>query len=517
MNAFIRAISLLVSSTAEFLKILEEKDELVRIGKEVDARNFELSSVIRKVEEDLGKAVLFEKVKGYTDIRVMANVYGSMYRIALGLGLEPTQDEIKTLSKLSRSGGGGMAGCTRKSFLMSEIERASAVKVHDAILAAEKNRARYPIQQVKTSAAKDVVLKSDINISKSLPVVWHCMEDRGPFITPGVWISKDPDTGQYGMGVFRGQVTPDTYGPNRTGALFSAHSDTLKRLLRYEEKGEDMPIAIVFGAQPTIQIAAVYAAMTGVDEIQVSGALDGKGMEMVQCETIDMLVPASSEIVLEGKMLANKRIEEGPMAEFTDYCREERAPKPVFECRAITYRRNPVYHTLMSGMSDEHRTLSAIVGWGWEGRVLQKLKQEFPTVKDAAFNAGSDLFHLVVSIDKKRENDDLRLLYYIMGLDISVFAKYVTIVDEDIDVHNPDQIEWARCMRAGEPEDFITFQPLRTHNLDPVGVMAGPPEHQRLLTSKLGILATQKVGDKYRRPGPPDEVLSKVKLEEYMA
>ena len=507
----------LVSSAGEFLELLEKKGELVRIGKEVSPLNFELPSVIRKVEEELGKAVLFERVSGFPGFKVMANVYGSMYRIALGLDLEPSPAEVKTLSKLSRSGAGGMAGCTRKSFLMSEVERASVVKVHDAIFAAEKDRAKYPVQEVKTSPVKDVVIKSEVNISKTIPVVWHCVEDRGPFITPGVWISKDPDTGQYGMGVFRGQVTPDTYGPNRTGGLFSAHSDTLKRLLRYEEKGEDMPLAICFGAQPAIQVAAIYAAMTGVDEFQVAGALNGKGIEMVKCDTIDLMVPASAEVVLEGRMLANERHEEGPMAEFTDYCREERAPKPVFECSAITHRRNPIYHTLMSGMSDEHRTLSGIVGWGWEGRVLQKLKQEFPTVKDVSFNAGSDLFHLVVPLDKKRENDDLRLLYYIMGLDISVFAKYVTIVDEDIDVHNPDQVEWARCMRAGEPDDFVTFLPLRTHNLDPMGVMAGPPAHQRLLTSKLGILATQKVGEKYRRPGPPDQVLNKVDLKDYIS
>ncbi|MDA4131092.1 MAG: UbiD family decarboxylase [Thaumarchaeota archaeon] len=124
-----------------------------------------------------------------------------------------------------------------------------------------------------------------------------------------------------------------------------------------------MPIAICFGVEPVIQVAAVYAAMTGINEFQIAGAL-----------------------------------------------------------------------------KESSRTLSIIVGWGREGRVLKKLRQEFPTVKDVAYNARSDLFHLVVSMEKKRQGDDLRLLYYIMGLDISVFAKYVTIVDEDIDVHNPDQV-----------------------------------------------------------------------------
>lgn len=496
---------------------MEEKQELVRIPREVDPRNFELSAVIRKVEEETGKAVLFEKVRGFPGKRVMANLYGTMYRIALGLNLEPTQEESKTLSRLSRGSPGGMAGCTRKSYLMDERERASAVKVHDAITHAEINRGKYPTKQVKTSPVKDVVVKSDVNISKTLPVVWHCVEDRGPFITPGVWVSKDPDTGAYGIGVFRAQVTPDTYGPNRTGALFSAHSDTLKRLLRYEERNEAMPIAICIGAEPVIQVAAVYAAATGVEELPIAGALKGQGIEMVPCETIDLMVPANCEAVLEGKMLANMRHEEGPMAEFTDYCREERAPKPVFECSAITHRSDLIYHTLMSGMSDEHRTLSIVVGWGWEGRVLQDLRREFPTVKAVANSAGSDLFHLIVSMEKKREGDDRRLLYYIMGLDIAVLYKYVTIVDDDIDVYNPDQVEWARCMRAGEPDDFVAFSQMYTHNLDPMGIMSGPPAHQRLLTSKLGILATQKVGDRYRRPGPPDEVLEKVKLQDYIS
>lgn len=104
-----------------------------------------------------------------------------------------------------------------------------------------------------------------------------------------------------------------------------------------------------------------------------------------------MPVPATAEIVGEGVVLPNVRAAEGPMAEFTDY-REERALKPVFEARAITFRNRPIYHSIMSGMSDEHRTLAAMVGWGWERRVLEKLRKEFPTVKAVANNLGSDLF-----------------------------------------------------------------------------------------------------------------------------
>jgi 2,5-furandicarboxylate decarboxylase 1 len=499
----------------EFLAVLEREGELLRVRREVEPRNFELAAVVRKAEEETGQAVLFERVADYPRMRATANLYGTLCRIALGLGLAPTAEETRTLSRQSRGGPGGMAGCTRASHLMSERERASAVKIRAALERAVADAGRFAPDRVAKSPAQDVVVREDVDILRELPVVWHCMEDRGPFITPGVWVTRDPDTGAYGMGVFRGQVTPETYGPNRMGALFSAHSDTLKRLLRYEEKGQDVPTAIMLGPEPAVQIAAVHASPTGVDEFGVAGALRGSPLPVVSCQTIDLLVPANCEIVLEGRILAGARQEEGPMAEFTDYYREERAPKPVFEVSAITYRRDPIYQTLMSGMSDEHRTLSAIVGWGWEGRVLQKLQREFPTVRAVANNIGSDLFHLVVSMEKRREGDDRRLLHYIMGLDISVFYKYITIVDDDIDVYNPDQVEWARCMRTGRPDDFAVFHDAYTHNLDPMGIMVGPPAHQRLVTSKLGILATRPIGETYRRPGPPDEVLAKVRLDEY--
>lgn len=499
----------------EFLRLLEKEGELLRVRREVDPRGFELAAVVRKAEEETGQAVLFERVAGYPRMRAMANLYGSLYRIALGLGLAPTDEEVRALGGQSRGGPGGMGGCTRTSYLMTGRDRAAAVKLRDALARAQAESPRWPSERVASSAVQDVVVRDGLDITGHLPVVWHCMEDRGPFITPGVWVTRDPDTGAYGMGVFRGQVTPDTYGPNRMGALFSAHSDTLKRLLRHEELGRDMETAIVIGPEPSVQIAAVYASPTGVDEFGVAGALRGGPLPVVRCRTIDLLVPANAEIVLEGRMLAGVRQEEGPMAEFTDYYREERAPKPVFEITAITYRRDPIYHTLMSGMSDEHRTLSAVVGWGWEGRVLQKLRQEFPTVRAVANNIGSDLFHLVVAMEKRREGDDRRLLHYIMGLDISVFYKFITIVDDDIDVYNPDQVEWARCMRTGRPDDYVVFHDAYTHNLDPMGVMVGPPAHQRLVTSKLGILATRPIGEPYRRPGPPDEVLGKVRLDEY--
>ncbi len=503
-----------INSVRDLLTKLEEKGELFRVWREVDPRTFEVPAIIRRVEEERGQAVLFEKLKSY-DLSLASNIYGSAHRCAIALDLEPTQREVGLYRNDSRGSGVGMAGCTRHSYRMDAYERACIVKLRIALENALERCGEFPIKTVSTSPAKQVILKNNVDILKTLPILWHCAEDAGPFITSGVWITKDPETGRYGMGIFRSQVTPDTYGPNRMGALFSVHSDTHDRLLKYEAVGEPMEAAVVIAAEPAVQICATYAAPRGVDEFELAGALKGSSIEMVKCETVDLLVPASAEIVIEGVVLPNVRMAEGPMAEFTDYYREERAPKPVFEARAITYREKPIYHTIMSGMSDEHRTLAAMVGWGWERRVLEKLRKEFPTVKAVANNLGSDLFHLVVSMKKLREGDDRRLLYYIMGLDISVFYKYVTIVDDDIDVYNPDHVEWARCMRAGTPGSYIIFTDMYTHNLDPMGRMTGPPEHQRLTATKLGILATHKVGEVYRRPGPPDEVLNSIRLEDY--
>jgi len=503
-----------VNSLRDFLAKLSERGELFRVRKEVDPTTFEVPAIIRHVEEERGQAVFFERLKGY-DVAIASNVYGSVSRCAMALDLEPSQREIELYKNDSRGSGVGMAGCTRRSYRLDAYERACIVKMRMALENALERSGEFPIKTVSSSPFKQVILKNGVDILKTIPIIWHCAEDAGPFITAGVWITKDPETGRYGMEIFRSQVTPETYGPNRMGALFSVHSDTHDRLLRYEMRDEPMQAAVVIAAEPAVQMCAAYAAPRGVDEFELAGALKGSSIEMVKCETVDLLVPASAEIVIEGVVLPNVRMAEGPMAEFTDYYREERAPKPVFEARAITYRERPIYHTIMSGMSDEHRTLSALVGWGWERRVLEKLRKEFPTVKAVANNLGSDLFHLVVSMKKLREGDDRRLLYYIMGLDISVFYKYVTIVDDDIDVYNPDQVEWARCMRAGTPDSYVIFPDMYTHNLDPMGRLTGPPAHQRLTVTKLGILATHRVGEVYRRPGPPDEVLQSIRLEDY--
>ncbi|GBC68824.1 3-octaprenyl-4-hydroxybenzoate carboxy-lyase [archaeon HR01] len=503
-----------ISSVRELLEELDKRGDVFRVKREVDPRSFQVPAIVRRVEEETGQAVYFERLKGY-GMSLASNLYGSVSRCALALGIEPTAEEVARYRNDSRGSGAGMAGCTRYSFGMTDYERACVIKLRNAFEEGLKRASEFPVKTVSYSPIKEVILREDVDILKTIPVIWHCAEDAGPFFTSGIWITKDPDTGQYGMGIFRSQVTPESYGPNRAGVLFSVHSDTYGRLLRYESRGEPMEAAVVFASEPAVQLSAAFAAPKGVDEFELAGALKGSPVEMVKCETVDLLVPANAEIVVEGVVLPNVRMAEGPMAEFTDYYREEKAPKPVFEARAITFRRNPIYHTIMSGMSDEHRTLSAIVGWGWERRVLEKLRKEFPTVKAVANNLGSDLFHLVVSMRKEREGDDKRLLHYIMGLDISVFYKYVTIVDDDIDVYNPDQVEWARCMRAGTPDSYIIFHDMHTHNLDPMGRISGPPAQQRLTVTKLGILATHKVGERYRRPGPPDDVLEAVRLKDY--
>lgn len=498
-----------MNDVREFLSVLEEKGELVRIKQKVDPRNFELSAVIRQVEDTTGQAVLFENVDGYK-VRVMSNLYGSLYRRALALGLEPTPDEIKRYRSDSRGSGAAMAGFTKRSFALTERDRASAIKLREAVERAEQHHGKFKTKTVSSSPVKEIVIQDCVDMLRTIPVVRHCVEDAGPFMTAGVGITKDPYTGTYNMGIFRNQTTHEDH-PNRVGIIFSVHSDTYRHLMEYEKQDKAMEIAMVFGSEPAVQTAAAYSAIKGVSELELAGAMKGSPIEMVKCETIDLQVPANAEIVLEGQVVPHLRLPEGPMAEFADYCREETSAKPVFEVKAITMRKDAIYHTIMSGMSAEHTTLAMMVGWGWEKRLLTKLRKEFPTVKAVSFNQGSVLFHIVVSLEKRGEGDDRRLLFYIMSLDEAVFAKYVTIVDDDIDVYNADQVEWARCTRAGRPEDYVIFTGMQTHNLDPMGIVTGPPTNLYLTVSKLGILATWKGKERYKRPGPPPDILDRAK------
>ncbi|MDP2727176.1 MAG: UbiD family decarboxylase [Dehalococcoidia bacterium] len=491
----------------QFVEALEKCGELIRIHSEVDPHNFEVSALMRHEEDGPNRAMLFEKLKGY-QMAVVAHPYASIKRLAIALGIEPTSEDVERYRRDPAGSAGGWAGCTVDAYTWTDEERAMAIMVKDTILRAdeEASRGKYIPQIVASGTCQEVVITKDIDVRATLPTPWLCEKDAAPFITPGVLVKRDPDTGILDIGIHRNQVAYKNYGKDKIGVLLSDHSDGFRIQQKYEARGERCEVALCLGPEPSVQIMAAYTSphlllSPAYSEFAGAGALVGEPVKMVKCKTVDLEAPASTEIVVEGYIPANERIEEGPMAEYPDYY-SQTGPLTFIQVTAITHRLDPLYHALMSGGSREHLTLGGITSIGFAQNVLVKVRRLFPTVKDVAFAGGSRLSHLVVSLKKRYEGEERSLLHYLVG---TSYHRYITIVDDDIDPHDDEMVEWARNTRAGHnADDFVIFPRSRTHNLD-------PEQDKDRLGTKLGILATVPFGEKYERSGPPQSMLEQTR------
>ena len=188
--------------------------------------------------------------------------------------------------------------------------------------------------------------------------------------------------------------------------------------------------------------------------------------------------------------------------EFTDYSGTVVEAIPYINVTAITYRNNAIFHTCMSGNSEEHRNGCIWAYFGYEQMALEQVKKQFHHVQDIGVHAGSHGFHAVVSLKKTYEGEDRQLLHHLLA---TQYFKYITIVDDDVDPHNSEQVEWAKACRAGKsPDDFIVAPLLPTWEMDPE-----IDKHWRV--TKLGILATRPIEETYEVPAPDAAMMEKMR------
>ncbi|MBI2848900.1 MAG: UbiD family decarboxylase [Chloroflexi bacterium] len=494
----------------EFMDQLEERGELLRIRREVDPNNFEIPAYIRQCEDGVNKAILFEKVKGYPGVSVVANLFGSIRRCAIGCAVRETPEDVERYGQDPHCGPGGMGGNTQDPNLgwaTPAEDRAALMLVRQKILAAEqavKEGARFT-KIVPTGPCKEVIITKDIDLMGTLPMPWLCEKDAAPFINPGILVQKDPNTGVLNLGCRRHQVG-GPYGKDKIGAFVINTTDGGKIVEKWEDLGKPGEVALCLGVDPAVEVMGCYNTThfmwsDPASEYEMVGAMMGRTIELVKCETVDILVPATTEIVIEGIMPPGERILEGPMSEFTDVYTWRRH-LPYIQITAITHRKNPSVHVLLSGRSREHCTLSLLATpFGTEQRILARARPHFPTVKDIAIYAGSQNFHLVASLKKRFEGEDKLLLYWLMS---NTFHKYVTIVDDDVEPHNSEMVEWARATRAGaNADDFLVFPKTHTWEMDP------EIDNDKMVT-RLGILATLPYGQAFQRSGPPMAMVEKI-------
>ncbi|MCW2676465.1 MAG: 3-octaprenyl-4-hydroxybenzoate carboxy-lyase [Modestobacter sp.] len=300
------------------------------------------------------------------------------------------------------------------------------------------------------------VMHRDVDLTRLLPIPTHNEHDHGAYITAGLLITRHPDTGVQNVAIHRLQVS----GPDRLGALLLPRH-TLAFFQEQEAAGRDLDVAVVIGVDPLTLMASQAIVPIGHDELEISGALRGSALPVARCLTSEVRVPADAEIVLEGRLLRNVREPEGPFGEFPQYY-GERALRHVIQVSAVTHRDLPLFHTIVGG-SMEHLLLGGIPR---EASFLSHLRRTFPSVRDVHLSRGGTCrYHLAVQIDKRSEGEAKNVILGALAVHYDV--KHVTVVDTDVDVHDPTEVEWAVATRFQADRDLVVVAGTQGSKLDP--------------------------------------------------
>ena len=343
----------------------------------------------------------------------------------------------------------------------------------DQVIQRYQSAVREPLPWVEVSEAPvQAIVHRDVDINAQLPVPTHNELDSGPYIAAGLMISRNPKTGVQNVSIHRCQIS----GPNRIGVLLlPRHTWTYARMA--EEMGQALEVAIVIGNDPASLLASQAVVPLDFDEMEIAGALHGAPVEMVKCQTSQVRVPARAEIVLEGRVLPDVVEPEGPFGEFPQYY-GERANRHVIEVDAITHRLHPIFHTIIGG-GMEHLLLG---GLPREATLLETLRRNDPSVLDLHLSRGGVCrYHLVVKVAKKQEGTPKNIM---MGAFAGHYdVKQVIVVDEDVNIHDPEQVEWAVATRFQADRDLLVVSNSQGSKLDPTTTEDG-------VGAKMGLDAT---------------------------
>ena len=345
----------------------------------------------------------------------------------------------------------------------------------DQLLSRFQEAVRHPLPwvEVNSGPAQEVVHR-DIDLLKLLPIPKHNELDSGPYITAGLLIARNPRTGVQNVAIHRCQIS----GPDRIGVLLlPRHTQHYFRMA--EETGNALEIALVIGVHPVCLLASQAIAALDEDEMEIAGALLGHPVEMVKCKTNAVRVPAHAEIVIEGRILPNVREPEGPFGEFPQYY-GPRANREVIQVDAITHRKDAIFHTIVGGGA-EHLVLGEVPR---EATLLEHLQRSFPSVLDVRLTRGGTCrYHLVIKIDKKSNGEAKNIIMGAFGGHYDV--KQVVVVDQDVSIDDPHEIEWAIATRFQADRDLIVVSGAQGSKLD--------PSSDGGISAKMGIDATKPV------------------------
>jgi 2,5-furandicarboxylate decarboxylase 1 len=425
----------------EFLKVLEEEHELAKVRVEVDPKH-EIGAICKiHNERPNSPALLFEKVKGH-GIPVVGQLLASDRRVAMALGL-------------------------------------SQGNVFDETV----RRANSPLstRQVATGPCQEVVFEGDnVDITK-LPLCTNNPLDGGPYITAGHVLLKDPEYGQ-NLSIYRMMLV----SKNEVTIRFTPGHDGHDFIKNAEKRGDKkFEVAVCIGVPPSVYVASQFEPRIGVYELEIAGGLAGEPIDVVKCRTVDLEVPALAEIVLEGELtIPAKTGNEGPFGEFCGYTTQRVPGERVMTIKAVTRRRNPIYHNIWLGKPPhEHLYVDALT---YAVAAYQELKPAYPALKKAYAPPWGVSIVLILQLEKRLMRQGI--VDNILAASLYTRSgkwKHVFVVDEDINIEDPNEVLWALTTRFQPATDMYVIPRGITSTLEPSATAEG-------VTSKLMLDLTKK-------------------------
>ncbi|TVQ34704.1 MAG: UbiD family decarboxylase [Geminicoccaceae bacterium] len=452
-------------SLRSFIDHLEAKGRLVRVTASVSPV-LEMTEIHTRLLAEQGPAVLFENVEGY-DMPVLINLFGTVERVAWGMDKEPStlRQLGETLAFLKQPEPPG--GWREAMELVPLLKSALAMR--------PKSVGRAPCQEV--------VLKGDeVDLSK-LPIQSCWPGEPAPLITWPLVVTKGPSKAKsdsYNLGIYRMQVT----GRNTTLMRWLKHRGGAQHHQRWgQQKRDPLPAAAVIGADPGTTLAAVTPVPDTLSEYQYAGLLRGKRVELVDCVSIPLQVPATAEIVLEGYVSLDDYGDEGPYGDHTGYYNSVE-PFPVFTVTAMTMRRKPIYLSTFTGRPPDE---PSVLGEAMNEVFLPLFVQQFPEVVDFWLPPEGCSYRIaVVSMKKAYPGHAKRVMLGVWSyLRQFMYTKFVIVVDDDIDARDWKDVMWALSTRVDPARDMTVLESTPIDYLDFASPESG-------LGSKLGIDATDK-------------------------
>jgi len=453
-----------IEDLGEFVEKIEKAGELKRIKTQVDA-NLEIAEILRRTMYSNGPALYFENVKNY-DMPVLGNAFGSLKRLEIGLETDDfTQigQRIVDMTKMEIP-----SGIFEKIKKLPELS-----KITDIAPKLQKSGPVTEIFEDSPSFDKIPILKT-----------WH--KDAERFITFGLVATKHPDTDIRNLGVYRMQILDSTHAlmhwqKHKRGA----HHYDIKK-----DSGNKIEVAVIIGADPATVFSAVAPVPEGLDKYLFTGITRKTGIKTVKCKTVDLEVPANAEMVLEGYVDPSDIRMEGPFGDHTGYYTPPE-PYPVFTLTGIMRREKPIYLTTIVGKPILE---DAFIGKVIERSFLPLIKMFQPEVVDFSMPAAGWFQGMaIISIKKRYPGQAKKVMMGLWGLGQLALTKIFVVVDEDINVHDMNDVIWAITTRSDAARDVIIINNTPTDTLDPASPLVN-------LGSKIGIDATQKTKEEgYQR------------------